>query len=130
MNAPLHLRALCALPQPLQAEILNHTVRFGGADNIKEVTQSVWLAMLSAGASDTPATIFGRARSCIREQRKGRFDRALEKEIYDRAARWKRAEVVRWVAAEMNCSIRRAQQIVAEALKTGVWDGPKRGEDE
>jgi len=137
-TAPLHLRSLWELPQPLQAEILNHNIKFGGVDPLSEVIQQVCLELLEAGREDTIIAVWNRAQSNLRRFRKGSaggrpvegFSENFEYEVFQKTLSWKRAAVVKWISEEKNCSIRHARRLVDQALKSGCWDGRKRGGDE
>ena len=129
MSAALTLRALAALPHEFQQHINSHARQFGRADALDDAISEAALAWLTGAG-------WGRARSALRREQNAKFRAASRFNHFeeldalplpdggddDPPPPRKKKEWVRHVAEAHGVGIRRAQQIVAEALKSAQSD--------
>lgn len=128
----LTFRALAALPPELQQHINAHARQFGGADSLDDAISEAALAWLSGAG-------WARARGSLRREQNSKFraasrfnvslddladvpDAEIEIGVDNDPLPRKKKEWVKHIAAARGVGIRRAQQIVAEALKSAQSD--------
>ena len=127
MSTVLTLRAMAALPDEFQQQINSHVCQFGRADSLDDAISEAALAWLTGAG-------WGRARSALRREQNAKFRAASRFNHFeeldalpdggddDPPPPRKKKEWVRHVAEAHGVGIRRAQQIVAEALKSAQSD--------
>lgn len=129
MSTVLTLRAMAALPDEFQQQINSHVCQFGRADSLDDAISEAAIAWLLGEG-------WGQARSALRRERNAKFRAASRFNCFDEldalpdggdddppdTAPRKKKDWVKHIATSRGVSIRRAQQIVAEALKSAQSD--------
>lgn len=114
-------KALATLPPELQKLVKQHNKQFS-VDGLDDLISEAFIALAKSDASDTWAQVFGRARSNMRRFECGRIvpPGVLDD---DEPTPLRRRDITTEVAARLNVSRRRAQQIIKKALEDAQAGG-------
>jgi hypothetical protein len=111
-------KALEFLPKPLQTLAEAHVRQFP-VDDLGELASELFVSLTEAKSSDTIPEMFARARSKIRRFESGRIvpGMLIDYDDNDIDTPRKRREYVAMTQERLGVSQRRAQQLVAAAIK-------------